>query len=261
VHRYTPNGAPEGDLLRETEWTDALARGEAFQLGQDTGALPNGMLWLFRPSFSELLPGVHVVDELGEYARGPLDVSGSTCVVLVDERQADAHRNTWRQLSFRKAWDVGRQGDWTQARRYADLAFLLTPGFDTVSFAFLHLATEKAGDLERAAWELDVALRSCGPAFVAGALRLREALWADLAAQQAGVFVFQPLDLQLKEIRQRFDSDDPSARVLLDAVLTIAYLERSAGVLVGANLVSRRLEEEGQDWLSRNRWPELAKSS
>lgn len=258
VHRYTPNGAPEGDLLRETEWTDALARGEAFQLGQDAEALPNGMLWLFRPSFSELLPGVHVVDELGEYALGPLDVSGSTCVMLVDERRADTHRNTWRQVSFRTAWDVGRQGDWTQARRYADLAFLLTPGFDAVSFAFLHLATEKAGDLERAAWELDVALRSCGPAFVAGALRLREALWADLAAQQAGVFVFQPLDLQLKEIRERFKSDDPSARVLLDAVLTIAYLERSAGVLVGANLVSRGLEKEGQEWLTRNRWPELA---
>jgi len=258
VHRYTREGLPEGDLLTPAEWGDALAAGEGFAAGNAVGALSNGMLWLFRKSFHELLPGVSVPNELSSCEYRSLEVPGSTLVILVDERKGDKRRATWRETSFNQAWKAALNRDWALARRYADLAFLLTPGFDAVTFALLHLATAEAGDTLRAAWELDTALRSRGNPFVAAALRLREALRADLAAQRMGGFMAQPLKEQLVEIRKRLDEEVPLAPFLLDAVLTTAYLDRDAGLRVGTALVHRGLEAEAREWCDQNPWWELA---
>src|SRR3989344_68615 len=184
VHHYDENGAPTGREI--DEWEEELSYG-AFSLRKPIAFVPHGKFWMFRKTFAELLPGALTDNGFVAYAGNPLDLPEFyEEVFLVNEKQAAIYRADWIEKSFEKAWMSALAEDWLLVRRYADLAFVLMPGFDASIYALLNIAFEKLGDTKRAAWEVDVARRSCGDAFVVTLIERKNLIHRSLAAKKKG---------------------------------------------------------------------------
>jgi len=184
VHRYSPDGAPAGDQFLEGKWRQILGDGSAFLFIEIAEALHNGMIWMFRQSFYQLMPGVDVANKLAKHNGIQVEIPGATAnAFLVNEKLAQTDLEEWKQTSYRTAWHAAIERDWLRSQRYADLSFLLTSGFDPDAFALFYLATKQLGDVRRANWELDVARRSCGAGFVANVLRICDQLRQKLGVE------------------------------------------------------------------------------
>ncbi|OGZ12369.1 MAG: hypothetical protein A3D67_00080 [Candidatus Lloydbacteria bacterium RIFCSPHIGHO2_02_FULL_51_22] len=184
VHHYEAGVLPVGDRITPYKWEVVGGEYGAFKLKERIPYVPTCMFWIFRKSFSELMPDVLTAGEFRACARGPLVLPEFVEeIFLVNESVAAVLRAGWIKESFSKAWDKALAENWADAHRYADLAFVMKGGFDLAIFVLVVIATEKIYGKKRAEWEVSYARNSCGAAFIVEFQKQKERVLEALAAK------------------------------------------------------------------------------
>lgn len=167
VEYYAPDGLPEGDFLNMDEWNSLLRRGEVFRIDGNVPAVPNGMLWIFRPAFFELWPDANLAGGIKACGHGPLEIPAPNKVFWVDENKAMPYLDAQRYYCFSMAKDLGVQDEnWALAHRYASLAFDLSKRHGVVEGALLVITARMSFDYDSSSKYIADFQKSRGDDFV-----------------------------------------------------------------------------------------------
>ncbi|MDI7267308.1 MAG: hypothetical protein QME96_04875 [Myxococcota bacterium] len=126
VRRYRGHEEAEGELLTQADWTEMVESGLAFLLPRSLPAARGGALWVFRaaygPARSDAIDAVRKQDVL---LAEPIAFDDEAVVCHVREPEASSLRDRWRGAAYDRAWTAVRAGRIEDARRDAELAFVL----------------------------------------------------------------------------------------------------------------------------------------